>query len=94
LGRLRLNLVRDLNLAEAMFRKGDVVDAVIIPGWKATTVRVKILSEKMKESMGRRKPDKIVLMLFVTTSTLGCAKMEPPKPLRFETMGRSTWWAP
>jgi molybdopterin-guanine dinucleotide biosynthesis protein len=53
-----------LNLAEAMSRKGDVVDAVIIPGWKATSVGVKLLAERMKESVGRKKPDRIMLMLF------------------------------
>jgi hypothetical protein len=50
-----------LNLTEAMHRKGDVVDAVIIPGWKATAVGVCILEERMKEAIIKRKPDVILL---------------------------------
>jgi hypothetical protein len=50
-----------LNLTEAMRQKGDVVDAVIIQGWKATAVGVCILEERMKEAIIKRKPDVILL---------------------------------
>jgi hypothetical protein len=49
------------SIAEAMRRKGDVVDVVVIPGWKATTVGIRILEDKMKEAMARRKPEVIVI---------------------------------
>jgi hypothetical protein len=51
-------------LTEAMRRKGDVVDAVIIPGLKATAVGIKILEERMKEAISKRKPDTIIIQFL------------------------------
>jgi hypothetical protein len=51
-------------LTEAMRQKGNVVDAVIILGLKATAVGVKILEERMKETISRRKPDTIIIQFL------------------------------
>jgi hypothetical protein len=48
-------------MAEAMRRKGNVVDVVVIPGLKASAVGVSIMEDRMKEAMIRRKPDVIVI---------------------------------
>jgi hypothetical protein len=48
-------------LAEAMGRKGDLVDVVVIPGWRATNVGIKILEGRMLEAIARRKPDVLIL---------------------------------
>jgi hypothetical protein len=48
-------------IAEAMSRKGDLVEAVVIPGWKATSVGVQILEGRLLEAISRRKPDVVIL---------------------------------
>jgi hypothetical protein len=52
------------NLAEALRRNGDVADAVVIPGWKATVVGVKILEERLKEAITRRRPQVVIFAVL------------------------------
>jgi hypothetical protein len=49
------------SMTKAMRRKGDIVDAVIIPGWKDTPDLVEIMVEKIQIAIARRKPDCIVV---------------------------------
>jgi hypothetical protein len=48
-------------LTEAMRRKGNITDAVMIPNWKVGPELVEILIEKMKLAIARRKPDCIIV---------------------------------
>jgi hypothetical protein len=50
------------NLTKAMGRKGNVINAVIILGWKATAVGVQILEARMKEAICRRKSEVIIII--------------------------------
>jgi hypothetical protein len=59
------------NLAEAMRRKGEVADAVVIPGWKASTVGVKILEERLKEAIARRRPNVVIFEVFDDNTYFG-----------------------
>jgi hypothetical protein len=48
-------------LTEALRRKGEIADAVIIEGWKVTPELVEIMVEKIQLAIARRKPDCIIV---------------------------------
>jgi hypothetical protein len=74
-----------LHLAEDMRRKGDVDDAVVILGWKATTIGVKILEKKIKNAMCRRKPDVVILECLDNNIYFGLLEDRGPQAAKVGT---------
>jgi hypothetical protein len=52
------------NLAEAMRRKGDTVDAVVISNWRATSKGVDFLVEEMNLAISHKRPTVIILQIL------------------------------
>jgi hypothetical protein len=58
------------NLAEAMRRKGDTADAVVITNWRATSKGVDFLVDKMNLAISHKRPAVIVLQILDENSFL------------------------